>query len=51
MYGTMGIFRLPWALAGTLLALSCLDKVMAGSSINVALKTSFSSAPYLVELL
>ncbi|KUJ14868.1 uncharacterized protein LY89DRAFT_783935 [Mollisia scopiformis] len=49
----MGPFNLPWGLTGALLATTYLHSicVSAAPSINVGLKTSFSSAPYLVELL
>ncbi|CZR57642.1 related to KRE5-killer toxin-resistance protein [Phialocephala subalpina] len=49
----MGPFSLPWGLTGALLATTYLHSicVTAAPSINVGLKTSFSSAPYLVELL
>ncbi|KFX85768.1 hypothetical protein V490_09425 [Pseudogymnoascus sp. VKM F-3557] len=42
-----------WSLTGSALAFSCLQsiKVSASPSINVALATSFTSAPYLLELL
>jgi len=44
---------LPWRLAaGGLLSLVLLSSpAHASASINVALETSFSAAPYLVELL
>lgn len=49
----MGVLRIPWGLAGTLLATTYLYALRAAASpsINVALKTSFNSAPYLLELL
>ncbi|OBT67480.1 hypothetical protein VE03_03129 [Pseudogymnoascus sp. 23342-1-I1] len=42
-----------WSLTGSALAFSCLQsiKVSASPTINVALATSFTSAPYLLELL
>ncbi|KFY27310.1 hypothetical protein V493_03573 [Pseudogymnoascus sp. VKM F-4281 (FW-2241)] len=42
-----------WSLTGSALAFSCLRfiKVSASPTINVALATSFTSAPYLLELL
>ncbi|ELR08264.1 hypothetical protein GMDG_03065 [Pseudogymnoascus destructans 20631-21] len=42
-----------WSLTGNALAFSCLQsiKVSASPTINVALATSFTSAPYLLELL
>ncbi|TVY23769.1 UDP-glucose:glycoprotein glucosyltransferase [Lachnellula hyalina] len=50
---TMGAFSLPWGLTGALLATTYLHSICAsaGPSINVGLKASFSSAPYLLELL
>ncbi|RDW68029.1 hypothetical protein BP6252_09425 [Coleophoma cylindrospora] len=49
----MAIFKLPWGLAGTLLASTYLHSLCASASpsVNVGLKASFSSAPYLLELL
>ncbi|KAG9246004.1 UDP-glucose:glycoprotein glucosyltransferase-domain-containing protein [Calycina marina] len=51
--GKMAIMKWPWSLTGTLLASTYLHSLCAAAtpSINVALKTSFSSAPYLLELL
>ncbi|KFZ10625.1 hypothetical protein V501_05095 [Pseudogymnoascus sp. VKM F-4519 (FW-2642)] len=42
-----------WSLTGSALAFSCLQsiKVSASPTINVALAASFTSAPYLIELL
>ncbi|KAI9740820.1 MAG: hypothetical protein M1818_004425 [Claussenomyces sp. TS43310] len=44
---------MPWGIRAAVLILSCLHAIhaTASPSINVALKTSFSSAPYLLELL
>lgn len=49
----MAVFTLPWGLTGALLASTYLHSIFASASpsINVGLKTSFSSAPYLLELL
>ncbi|TVY39240.1 UDP-glucose:glycoprotein glucosyltransferase [Lachnellula occidentalis] len=49
----MGAFDLSWGLTGALLATTYLHSICAsaGPSINVGLKASFSSAPYLLELL
>ncbi len=49
----MGVLKVPWGLAGALLATTYLYALRAAASpsINVALKTSFHSAPYLLELL
>ncbi|TAQ88877.1 hypothetical protein B7494_g2787 [Chlorociboria aeruginascens] len=49
----MGLFSLPWSLTGAVLASTYLHSisVAASPSINVGLKASFSSAPYLIELL
>jgi UDP-glucose:glycoprotein glucosyltransferase len=49
----MGVLKIPWGLAGALLATAYLHalRALASPSINVALKTSFDSAPYLLELL
>lgn len=49
----MGGLSLPWRLKGALLASTHLLSacVHAGPAINVGLQTSFSSAPYLIELL
>jgi hypothetical protein len=49
----MGVLNLPWGLTGALLATTYLHSICAsaGPSINVGLKASFSSAPYLLELL
>ncbi|RDL31779.1 Uncharacterized protein BP5553_09181 [Venustampulla echinocandica] len=49
----MGVLNLPWGLTGALLASTYLHSlcVSASPSINVGLKASFSSAPYLLELL
>ncbi|KAI2471141.1 UDP-glucose:glycoprotein glucosyltransferase [Annulohypoxylon bovei var. microspora] len=46
-------FKLPCGLAATLLAAFCLNsgQVVAGPSINVAMKAAFLAPPYLVELL
>jgi UDP-glucose:glycoprotein glucosyltransferase len=42
-----------WGLSGAVLATIYLHALRAGASpaINIALKTSFDSAPYLLELL
>jgi len=49
----MGVFKMPWGLSGALLATIYLHALRAAASpsINVGLKTSFDSAPYLLELL
>lgn len=49
----MGGLNWPWGLTATLLASTYLHSLCATASpsINVELKTSFSSAPYLLELL
>lgn len=49
----MGVFSLPWSLTGALLASTYLPSLFAcaSPSINVGLQASFSSAPYLLELL
>jgi UDP-glucose:glycoprotein glucosyltransferase len=49
----MGVLKIPWGLAGALLVTTYLHALRAAASpsINVALKTSFDSAPYLLELL
>jgi UDP-glucose:glycoprotein glucosyltransferase len=49
----MGLLKVPWGLTGALLATIYLHalRATASPSINVALKTSFDSAPYLLELL
>ncbi|KAK6579958.1 hypothetical protein PZA11_007666 [Diplocarpon coronariae] len=49
----MELFTMPWSLTGTLLATTYLHSlsVSASPSINVGMKASFSSAPYLLELL
>ncbi|KAF4626053.1 hypothetical protein G7Y89_g12109 [Cudoniella acicularis] len=49
----MGVFKMPWGLTGALLASTYLHSLcaLASPSINVALKASFNSAPYLLELL
>jgi UDP-glucose:glycoprotein glucosyltransferase len=49
----MGVFKMPWGLSGALLATIYLHalRATASPSIHVALKTSFDSAPYLLELL
>ncbi|TVY85525.1 UDP-glucose:glycoprotein glucosyltransferase [Lachnellula suecica] len=49
----MGTFNLPWGLTGALLATTYFHSLCASASpsINVGLKASFSSAPYLLELL
>lgn len=49
----MGAICWPWSLTGALLASAYFHSLCAAASpsINVALKTSFSSAPYLIELL
>ncbi|KAH8592371.1 UDP-glucose:glycoprotein glucosyltransferase-domain-containing protein [Bisporella sp. PMI_857] len=49
----MGALRWPWGLTSALLVSTYLHSlcVAAAPSINVALKASFSSAPYLIELL
>lgn len=49
----MAVLGLPWGLAGALLASTYLPALCASAtpSINVGLRASFSSAPYLLELL
>lgn len=49
----MRALKIPWGLAGAFFATIYLHAfhAAAGPSINVALKTSFDSAPYLLELL
>ncbi|KAH8661541.1 UDP-glucose:glycoprotein glucosyltransferase-domain-containing protein [Tricladium varicosporioides] len=49
----MGVLRMPWGLTGALLASTYLHSLCASASpsINVGLKASFNSAPYLLELL
>ncbi|CZT01255.1 probable UDP-glucose:glycoprotein glucosyltransferase precursor [Rhynchosporium agropyri] len=49
----MGLFNVPWGLTSALLATAYLHSlcVSASPSINVEMKASFSSAPYLLELL
>jgi hypothetical protein len=49
----MGIFKIPWGLAGALIGTTSFHALVAAGSpsINVALKTSFESPPYLIELL
>ncbi|KAL3426115.1 udp-glucose:glycoprotein glucosyltransferase [Phlyctema vagabunda] len=49
----MPLLNLPWSLTGALLATAYFHSLCTASSpaINVALKASFSSAPYLLELL
>jgi UDP-glucose:glycoprotein glucosyltransferase len=49
----MGVLKISWGFAVALLATTYLhaSQVAGGPSINVALKTSFDSAPYLLELL
>ncbi|KAH6721098.1 UDP-glucose:glycoprotein glucosyltransferase-domain-containing protein [Leptodontidium sp. 2 PMI_412] len=49
----MGLFSMPWGLTGALLATTYLHSLCASASpsINVAMKASFASAPYLLELL
>ncbi|KAI0002384.1 glycosyltransferase family 24 protein [Xylariaceae sp. FL0662B] len=47
------LLKLPCGLAATLLATICLipSRVVAGPSVNVAMKAAFPAPPYLVELL
>ncbi|KAI1483752.1 glycosyltransferase family 24 protein [Daldinia eschscholtzii] len=47
------LFQLPCGLAATLLATLCLNSghVIAGPSVNVAMRAAFPAPPYLVELL
>ncbi|KAI1454617.1 UDP-glucose:glycoprotein glucosyltransferase [Annulohypoxylon moriforme] len=47
------LFKLPCGLAATLLAALCLNTghVVAGPSVNVAMRAAFPAPPYLVELL
>jgi hypothetical protein len=49
----MGVLNLPWGLTGALLATTYLHSLCASASpsINVGLKASWPSAPYLLELL
>lgn len=47
------LLKLPCGLAATLLAAICLNAghATAGRSVNVGMKATFSSPPYLLELL